>query len=315
MTDRGTIQARFTAALDTLVAQVKDDRSVLAAVLCGSLSHDTVWEKSDIDLVLVTVDDKQIERDGVSLTVDDVNIHAMLVSADRVPEDRRGIAAQLVRAFVPGERAAAGTRTIRPLPISATGFATSARATRRSSCCAAGTSALRRIDKAHKWFVTRGDLDYAALWILYAATPLAQIEVIARGLLADREVIPQASAQPRVLQDDLRRPAQSTQDRGAVERRAARDRRLHGRSRAGHLRTGPRHLRDVGEVRSCTEIEEHFKRHFDVSGVTMACEYLADQGLIGKASSPVRLTKRSNVDVQELAFFYVSDPRPTDHRA
>ena len=39
------------------------------------------------------------------------------------------------------------------------------------------------------------------------------------------------------------------------------------------------------------------------SGVTTACEYLADQGLIGKASTPVRLTKRSNVEVQELAFY------------
>ncbi len=65
------------------------------------------------------------------------------------------------------------------------------------------------------------------------------------------------------------------------------------------------HLQDVGEVRSCREIEDHFKRHFDLSGVTLACEYLADQGLVGKASSPIRLTKRSNLDVQELAFYYV----------
>src|SRR5215510_14301488 len=57
---------------------------------------------------------------------------------------------------------------------------------------AAATSALPAIYKARKWLVTRGDLDYAALWILYAATPLAKIEVMARGLLADREVIPQA---------------------------------------------------------------------------------------------------------------------------
>ena len=55
-------------------------------------------------------------------------------------------------------------------------------------------SALPSIDKAHKWFVTRGDLDYTALWILYAATSLARIEVIGRGLLADREVLPQALA-------------------------------------------------------------------------------------------------------------------------
>ena len=42
----------------------------------------------------------------------------------------------------------------------------------------AATAALSPIYKAHKWFVTRGDLDYTALWVLYAATPLAQVEVI-----------------------------------------------------------------------------------------------------------------------------------------
>src|SRR5256885_1180436 len=57
----------------------------------------------------------------------------------------------------------------------------------------AATGALPSIDKAHKWFVTRGDLDYTALWILYAATPLARVEVIGHRLLADREVIPQAT--------------------------------------------------------------------------------------------------------------------------
>src|SRR6202020_3625034 len=56
----------------------------------------------------------------------------------------------------------------------------------------AATHALAPIDKAHKWFVTRGDLDYTALWILYAATPLARIEVIGARPLADREGIPQA---------------------------------------------------------------------------------------------------------------------------
>ncbi len=57
--ENGSIQQKFTAALDALVEKVKRDRSILAAVLCGSLSHDTVWAKSDIDLVLVTVDDKR----------------------------------------------------------------------------------------------------------------------------------------------------------------------------------------------------------------------------------------------------------------
>ena len=70
-----SVQLQFEAALDRLVEQVKLDRSVLAALLCGSLSHDRVWAKSDIDLVLVTVDDKKVDQSELSLNADGVNVH------------------------------------------------------------------------------------------------------------------------------------------------------------------------------------------------------------------------------------------------
>jgi hypothetical protein len=305
MTDRGTIQARFSAALDALVVQVKDDRSVLAAVLCGSLAHDTVWQKSDIDLVLVTVDDKQIERKSVSLTVDDVNIHAMLFPRT---EFRKIVEGSLRNSFAhsflaKGRLLYTHDPTIADLCDRLRDIG--ARDT-QVRLLAAGIGALGPIDKAHKWFVTRGDLDYAALWILYAATPLAQIEVIGRSLLADREVIPQASMLnptffKTIYGDLLNRP----KTKGAVDA-ALQAIDAYMLDRAPTI-FGPviEHLRDVGEVRSCREIEDHFTRHFDLSGVTLACEYLSDQGLVGKASAPIRLTKRSNLDVQELAFYYV----------
>ncbi len=85
----------------------------------------------------------------------------------------------------------------------------------------AATSALPLVYKAHKWLVTRGDLDYTALWILYAATPLARVEVIGRGLLADREVIPQAMGlNPAFFRRIYTRPAQRAED--ARGRRGAR---------------------------------------------------------------------------------------------
>src|SRR6186997_2303632 len=62
----------------------------------------------------------------------------------------------------------------------------------RIQILSAATWALPCLYKAHKFLDTRGDLEYTSLWILYAATPLAEIEVISRKLLADREVIPQA---------------------------------------------------------------------------------------------------------------------------
>src|SRR4051794_25620756 len=73
------VEEKFRAALDALVERVKEDRSVLATVLCGSLSHDKVWARSDIDLVLVTVDDKNVEEGSLALDADGVNVHACLV--------------------------------------------------------------------------------------------------------------------------------------------------------------------------------------------------------------------------------------------
>jgi hypothetical protein len=170
----------------------------------------------------------------------------------------------------------------------------------------AASHALGPIDKARKWFVTRRDLDYSALWILYAATPLAQSEVISRGLVPDREVIPQAATlNPSFFQAIYSELLNNTKTEasvgGALDRVDA-----YLAERAPELfKPVLDHLREVGEARSSREIENHFTRHMNLSGVIIVCEYLADRGILGKASAPARLTRTSNVVVQELAFYYV----------
>ena len=304
--DHTATQQRFTAALEAVVEQVKGDRSILAAILCGSLSHDTVWAKSDIDLVFVTIDDKNLRRTDLSLNADGVNIHTFLMPR---AEFRKTVEGSIRQSFAhsfltKGRLLYTHDPTIADLHarLQAIGERDTSLQLLR-----AATGALPSIDKAHKWFVTRGDLDYTALWILYAATPLARVEVIGHRLLADREVIPQATrlnpAFFKTIYTDLlntKKTRKNVQDAlDAVDGYVA--------DRAPSL-FAPivDHLREVGEARSCTEIEDHFTRNFDVSGVTTACEYLADHGLIGRASTPARLTTRSNVDVQELAFFHVA---------
>jgi uncharacterized protein len=301
------VRARFSAAVDALVAQVRADRSVLAVLLCGSLSYDRVWTKSDIDLVFVTVDDRKIETGDLSLYADGLNVHAILVP--RV-EFRKMVEGALRNSFAHsfltrGRLLYTHDPTIETLCSS---LADMGRRDQQIQLLRAGTHALPSIYKAHKWLETRQDLDYTALWILYAATPLAQVEVISAGLLVDREVIPQAlQINPlffRTIYTDLLN-ARKTRDRvhaalAGVDEYVAR--------RATTM-FGPilDHLKDVREARSCREIEDYFKRNFDVEGVTTACEYLADQDVIGKASTAARLTKKSNVEVQELAFFAINE--------
>ncbi len=56
----------------------------------------------------------------------------------------------------------------------------------------AATSAVPPNYKAHKWLITRGDLELHGPLDPLRRTSLARIEVIGARLLADREVIPQA---------------------------------------------------------------------------------------------------------------------------
>ena len=65
---------RHQVALDMLVAKLKEDRHVLAAILFGSLVRGEVWEKSDIDLVAVLRDGVERERRGYWLLENGVSI-------------------------------------------------------------------------------------------------------------------------------------------------------------------------------------------------------------------------------------------------
>lgn len=300
------IDRRFTAALAAVIDEVKRDRAILAALLCGSLSHDRVWEKSDIDLVLVTVDDRMVPGGDKSLYADGVNIHALLIPR---AEFRKMVDGSLRNSFMhsfltKGRLLYTHDPTIADLCEALSGVGD--RDT-QVQLLEAGTHALPSLYKARKWLLTRGDLDYTALWILYAATPLARIEIVGRRLLADREVIPQALAlNPALFTTiytgllNVKKTRKGVQ--GALE---AAERYVADRA-ATLFAPLIAYLRQAGEARSASEIEDHFKRQLNVEGVTTACEYLADQGLIGKASTPVRLTKKSSVDLQELAFYDMS---------
>ena len=298
-------QAQFTEALAALVEDIKKDRTILAAILCGSLSHDTVWNKSDIDLALVTIDDPKVKGGGVALYANGVNVHAFMLSRT----DFRKVAGGSIRSsfehslFAKGRLLYTHDDSIADLFA---GLQAIGERDTRLQLLRGGTWALPPIYKAHKWLLTRGDLDYTALWILYAATPLAWIEVVSARLLVEREVIQQAmKLNPdffRIVYTDV---LNAKKTKKSVQ--AALDAADAYIAERAPVMFAPilEHLRDVGEARSCSEIEDHFKRNFGIGDVTTACEYLADQGMIGKAGTPVKLTRRSDVQLQELAFFHL----------
>jgi len=298
----------FAAALDVLIRQVEKDSSVVAAILCGSLAHDTVWARSDIDLVFVTIDDRKIPSGDIPLYADGVNVHALLIPR---AEFRRTVEGSLHGSFMnsflaKGRLLYTHDPTIETLldRLRSRGQRDTAILMLQVEC-----GAVPALYKARKWLVTRGDIAYTSYWTLFAANSIARMEVIAAGLLPDREVIPQAeklnAPLMRTIYSDL---LQRGTDRETVEKALATiEYYLAVRARKVFAPVLD-YLREHGDVRSSRDIEDHFKKTYGVDGITTACEYLADVGMIDKASTSVQLTRRSNVTLQELAFFASEPP-------
>ena len=298
---------RFEAALDSLVEEIRDDNHILAAILCGSLSHDEVWDKSDIDLVLVCTDDKKTKTHDVALVEDDINIHTTVQPR---AEFRQRLEASVRNLF--GHSLFAKARLIysRDPSIDAI-FAELGKVGARDSqvqAMHAAQHALASLYKARKWYEIKDDDAYTALWILTTARSLAEVEVGLHGEIVDREALIDALR----LNPDLFKLIYADLLEREVTREAltealdAIDAYLE--PRAEELFAPVLEYLDEagGDPRAARDIAHYFRRNYDMEHVIIACEWLSDIGVIEKASTPVKLTTRSQIDVEELAFFRVN---------
>src|SRR5205085_3951723 len=83
--------ARFRAALAQLTERVEEDRYVLAVVLVGSLTPETIWRRETLGLWIVEADgvSRRLPSDGKDervfriLVENGINIHAEVIPRSR----------------------------------------------------------------------------------------------------------------------------------------------------------------------------------------------------------------------------------------
>jgi hypothetical protein len=93
--------ARFEAALAQFIERVKVDRYVLAVVLVGSLSPETIWRRESIGLWIIEADgvSRRLPSDGEDervfriLVENSINIHAEVIPRSRFKQMVEGATA------------------------------------------------------------------------------------------------------------------------------------------------------------------------------------------------------------------------------
>jgi uncharacterized protein len=305
----GAIKARYQAALDAFVAKVRQDGYIIAAILGGSLSYDQVWEKSDIDILLVGRNEKVSER-FYYLVEDGINIHTWLISRSRFREQlERALQSSFFHSyfskstllFATDETIAEYYANIQRLGAR----------DRELQLLTAASGVLPILAKAEKWLYVKHDPAYSFLWLMYMVSGLATIEVIAAGEITGREVVQQAMRHnPAFFQaiyfDLIAQPV----DEAAVARAL---RLVNGylESRLPMLfKPILEYLGAAGGARTATELDTYFRKKLQADTIGAAYEWLAEKGVIQQVATPLRLVEKSRVTVDEAAYYYDSTEEP-----
>lgn len=298
--------ALFNESLESFVGKVRQDRYVIAAILFGSLSHDVVWRKSDIDIVLVSREEKPMKE--FYLVENGVNIHAIMYSRSKFKQTLEGT---LQGSFM--HSAIALSTLLFTTDDSIRAYYDDVRRIgthdRQMRLMTAGSAALGSLAKAEKWLLTRRDASYSFVWIMHTIQHLAEIEVLLHGELTSREVLPHAMRlNPEffgVVYLDL---VNQQKDEPTVGR--ALDHINEYLGNKVYSLFGPilDYLNAAGGIRTTTEIDNYFaKQAFGGSPCPTLCtvyEWLADEGVIQKVPSPLRLSPKSQVVLDEAAYYY-----------
>lgn len=295
---------RFEDAVATVQEDLEIDDHVVAALLCGSLSYDEVWDKSDVDLVVITTDEKQTKGEGISLVANDVNIHTTLMPRS---EFKRSIDSSQRNSF--NHSLFARSKLLFSKDPSINDIYDQldqlGKHDLHMQMMSHAPIVVVMLYKAKKWHLIKDDLHYTAHWVLMTAQHLANLVVCRAGKLVDREALVEATKHEselfKVIYTDLFDGKVSHASLGkAIE---AIDDYLEPLAEE-LFEPVISYLKETGgEPRSSTELEFHFSRNYDVHHIVTACEWLADLGIIEKASVATKLTLYSQNQVDELAFF------------
>lgn len=297
---------RYRRALDSIVEQLKRDPYILAAILVGSLSYDTVWERSDIDLFLVT-DEAKLKSEAVTLVEDDITVHAYPQTRSQF---RKAVQGAVRSSFLDSILSRGTVLFSRDETIPQLLADRGAMGGRDQSAqiLKQAIGLLPLLTKAQKFCYVKGDLHYAFLWILYLLPSLASIETLRHGEVTGREVIQQAERHHPALFDALYhrlidgpKTPETIEAALTLVQSYLRD---HQEEIFAPLFD---YLAEQSGPRSSTEIDHYFHTHYNISCAASACEWLADESIIERTGLPTRITERSRADVQEAAYYFLRE--------
>lgn len=301
--DLANIKQSYSAAVDSFIEKLKDDPNVIAAILCGSLSYDEVWEKSDIDMALIVRDQKLTNR-GYCVIEDGIIINVDLMERSnfrRTMEWSTG-GSFLHSLFAKGKIVYSKDESLYSYfeDIKKLG-----RDDIEITLFHKANELISYLHKSEKWLRVKNDAKYSQYYILKAAGVIASMEVVSKGEIPTREAILRArEINPdlmKILYDDPLSKSLSKEQLIMVINKI--DEYLLSHMDA--ISSPVIQFMSDGEVKTLSVLAQHFNMepHFIVG----IFDYLSEKGILERLSETMRITPKSKLAVEEVAYVYVGN--------
>ena len=307
---KGDIHAQIHRAVARISDTLEQDMYILAAILTNNLAKDNVWEETVVHITLILRDGTKFKQKQYQLIEEGVPILVQLYtrSAYRKMLDST-LQGSTLHSILADSRLLFSKDSLFSVdgnanfPIGDPSYLQVSERDMHSQLLNTAAEATAALAKTEKWFHLKRDMDYTFLYITYLVRELARIEVLMHGETPRRKVIYQALKHnpdffKAVFTALIDKPKDAAMLGEVLEQ--------INQYLEDNLQTLFKPLLDFfeesGDERTITDIYTHFgKRQL---GFGLACEWLAQKGVIEQYSAPVRLTKDSKVSVEEPAYYY-----------
>ena len=304
------IHMQIHRAVENLTDTLEQDMYVLAAILTSNLAEDNVWEKTAVHITLILRDGTKFKQKQYQLIEGGIPIRVQLYtrSAYRKLLDQT-LQGSTLHSILADSRILFSKDSLFSVdrdanfPVGDPSYLQVGERDMYSQLLNAVAGATAVLAKAEKWFHLKHDMNYTFLYLTYLVRELARIEVLMHGDTPRRKVIYQAlehnpSFFKAVFTDLIDKPKDEAMLREVLEQV---DMYLEDNLQM-LFKPLLDFLEESGEERTITDIYTHFgKREL---AFELACEWLAQKGIIEQFSAPIRLTKDSQVSVEEPAYYY-----------
>jgi len=305
MKSQDVVEQQYYEAVDSLVEKVQEDPYILAAIVAGSFSYAQVWEKSDLDVEIIGKDDIRPTQSFFSLVENGVNIHAGISPRSSF---KRSIESAQQGSFMHSYFSHSTLLFSRDDSIKEWYDKNASRDSigerdKQLQVLNVIADVLPELIYAEKQFYVNKDIITCFITLLCVVEGLARIEVLLNNEIPAREVIqPALNYNPdffkhvytdlincekneEVIQDALDAINSYIDERQFI------------------FQPILDYLEEQKGARTNSELNAYFDSKFREASVDIICQWLAWKGIIQQVSAPIKLTVKSQVAVEEPAYY------------